>query len=36
VSTLRSVTQGRADFTMTLARYAPLPKALWAKALEQA
>jgi elongation factor G len=36
VSTLRSLTQGRADFAMTLARYAPLPKALWAKALEQA
>src|SRR5262249_14284738 len=34
VGALRSLTQGRADFAMTLARYAPLPKTHWAKALE--
>jgi len=35
VSGLRSLSQGRATFTMSLARYAPLPKALWAKTMEQ-
>ena len=29
VSALRSLSQGRASFTMTFARYAPMPKALW-------
>ena len=33
VSALRSLSQGRASFTMTFARYAPLPKGLWDKAL---
>ena len=32
VSALRSLSQGRASFTMSFARYAPLPKALWDRA----
>jgi elongation factor G len=34
VGSLRSLSQGRASFTMTFARYAPLPKGLWERALE--
>jgi elongation factor G len=32
VSALRSLSQGRASFSMKLARYAPLPSALWDRA----
>lgn len=33
VGALRSLSQGRASFTMTLDRYAPLPQALWDRAM---
>jgi elongation factor G len=32
VSSLRSLSQGRASFSMKLARYAPMPRALWGRA----
>jgi len=32
VSALRSLSQGRASFTMAFARHAPMPQALWGKA----
>ena len=32
VSALRSLSHGRASFTMAFARYAPMPKALWDRA----
>jgi elongation factor G len=32
VSALRSLSQGRAIFSMKLARYAPMPRALWDRA----
>jgi elongation factor G len=34
VGALRSLSQGRASFSMRLSRHAPMPKALWARALE--
>jgi len=34
VSALRSLSQGRASFTMAFARYAPMPQGLWDKALD--
>jgi len=34
VSALRSLSQGRASFTMAFARYAPMPQGLWGKALD--
>jgi len=36
VSALRSLSQGRASFTMAFARYAPMPQGLWGKALDAA
>ncbi|MBP6013681.1 MAG: elongation factor G [Alphaproteobacteria bacterium] len=33
VGTLRSLSQGRASFAMSFARYAPLPKGLWERAI---
>lgn len=34
VGALRSLSQGRASFTMSFARYAPLPRGLWERAIE--
>jgi len=34
VSALRSLSQGRASFTMAFARYAPMPQGLWGRALD--
>ena len=34
VSALRSLSQGRASFTMAFARYAPMPQGLWGRAID--